>query len=448
MENQSAWTVSDLTAQIKSQLNLQFSDCYVRGEISELTAATSGHLYFSLKDANAKISAVVWRSTAQRLPFELKNGVEVICQGGIDVYPPRGSYQLIVRSVTPLGAGSLQLAFQQLRAKLEAQGWFSAQRKRSLPKFPRRIGLVTSPQGAAIRDFLQVIDRRWPHLEIVVCPTRVQGQGAAPEIAAAIQAANRIRPTLDLVVLCRGGGSLEDLWCFNEMPVCQAVYSSRLPIVTGIGHEVDVTLADLISDKRALTPTEAAERIVPDIVDIRGQLADQRRRLDQALQTKLRHAQALLQASASRPVLARPLERLQWQLARLQDYQRQLPSLLQRRVDLARRELLHAANRPVLQRPLDSLQVWARRLDEWEMQIQRSMNTQLETARAQVQHSTQQLQSLSPLAVLARGYSVTQTAAGEVLRDSAQTKVGDLIQTRLERGMITSRVEPNDPTPR
>jgi exodeoxyribonuclease VII large subunit len=271
-------SVSQLTAQIKNVLESDFADVALVGEVSNLSRPRSGHVYLSLKDESAQIRAVIWKSVASRLPFELSDGLSVRVWGELTVYAPRGEYQVSIRRVEPEGIGALELAFRQRFEKLKAEGLFDPDRKRPLPRFPRRIVVVTSPTGAAIRDFLQVTGRRWSATEILIAPARVQGVGAAEEVARAIELANRVKGA-DLIVLARGGGSLEDLWAFNEEVVARAIAGSDLPIVSAIGHEVDVTLADHAADFRALTPSEAGERVVPDVREVRQGLDQLRTRL-------------------------------------------------------------------------------------------------------------------------------------------------------------------------
>jgi exodeoxyribonuclease VII large subunit len=392
---ESSLTVSQLTEQIKSTLGTKFSGVSVRGEISDLTRASSGHCYFSLKDDNAKLSAVIWRSTAQRLKFKLEEGVEVICRGGIDVYPPRGSYQLTVNQIVPVGVGPLQLAFQQLHRKLSAEGLFEPSHKQPLPRFPRRILLVTSPQGAAVRDFLQVLSHRWRLSEVLLIPVRVQGEGAGREIAQAIAMGNRIQPRADVLALVRGGGSAEDLWSFNEEVVVRAIFASKIPVVSGVGHEVDVTLADLVADVRALTPTDAAEKVVPKQSDL---------------------------------------------LAWLRDTEQRLGSSLANRWRSARQQVDSLANRPVLAKPLGMVQMLSQRLDDFQLRLQGPIDRRLERARAQCDQLAGKLESLSPLGVLKRGYSLT-LRDGEVIGDSSKLKQGELLETRLAKGKVFSRVE-------
>src|SRR4029077_1511347 len=275
-------TVSQLTARIKNSLEGAFPSVWVAGEVSNFSRPQSGHSYFTLKDDQAQIRAVMWRSATGRLKFDLADGLDVICHGHIDVYAPRGSYQLVVDELQPKGVGALELALRKLREKLSAEGLFDVARKRKLPAFPRRVAFVTSPTGAAIHDFLQVLRRRWRGVDVLVIPARVQGEGAANEIVAGIRLANRVSPRPDVLVVGRGGGSLEDLWSFNEEPVVRAIAASKIPTVSAVGHEIDVTLADLVADVRALTPSEAAERIVPAAEEIGARV--------RAYHQRLRHA--------------------------------------------------------------------------------------------------------------------------------------------------------------
>jgi exodeoxyribonuclease VII large subunit len=342
----------------------------------------------------------MWRSTAARLKFELQDGLEVTCRGALDVYPPRGSYQLVVDQVLPKGVGALELALRKLQEKLAAEGLFDASRKRPLPKFPRRIGVVTSPTGAAIRDFLEVLRRRWHGSRVLIIPARVQGDGAAAEITESIRSANRLRPELDVLVLCRGGGSLEDLWAFNEEPVVRAIAASRVPTVTAIGHEIDVTLADLAADVRALTPSEAAERVLPAQADVLVSVGRYRQRLQIAIARRLERAQARWEALAAR----RPFRR-----------------------------------------PFDLLRDLDRHLDELSVRGRRAICQQHRLERDRVARLAGKLQTLSPLAVLGRGYSITQKeATGEVIRDAHNVILGERLVSRFLDGRATSRVEEVD----
>ncbi len=285
-------SVGELTDQIKGTLEGQFPAVWVSGEISNFSRPQSGHCYLTLKDDQAQIRAVLWRTSAAKVRFDLHDGLEVICQGSLDVYGPRGSYQLVIRQIEPKGMGALELALRKLRERLTAEGLFAAERKRPLPRFPRRIAFVTSPTGAAIRDFLEVLRRRWAGVHVLIVPVRVQGPGAGDEIAAGIELVNRLSDPIDVLVVGRGGGSLEDLWSFNEEVVVRAIHASRIPIVSAVGHEIDVTLSDLVADVRALTPSEAAERVVPAAEELLDFLRRQEQRLATALRARLTSARA------------------------------------------------------------------------------------------------------------------------------------------------------------
>lgn len=388
-------SVAQLTSKIKARLNNDFANVWVRGEVSGLMKARSGHLYFHLKDDEAQVSAMIWQSNAWRMKVELRDGMEVVCLGGIDVYPPRGSYQLSVREVHEVGVGARQLALRKLHEKLSAKGWFDASAKKRLPRFPRRVAVVTSPHGAAIRDFLEVAQRRWPFVKIVIVPTSVQGDEAGRQIAEAIRKAGTIAPKLDVIVVTRGGGSVEDLWCFNDESVCEAVFHSQVPVISAVGHEIDVSLCDLVADVRALTPSEAAERLVPDQTELRVQLAAHQERLKKSLLGQWEKARLQLDSIASRSVMVRPLDRF-----------RQLSIHL---------DLIHE-------------------------KLKRQADAHLQTRQQQVAQFAAKLDSLSPLATLSRGYSLT-TSDGKVVKSVDQISAGDVIETRIHNGNIISRVE-------
>ena len=270
--SQDAMSVSELTLRVKEAVESHFTDVWVTGEISNLVRASSGHTYLSLKDESSLLRAVIWRGTRQSLAIEPVDGLEVVCHGRLEVYAPRGSYQLTIDRLHAIGTGALETQLRKLHATLKAEGLFDLDQKRPLPTFPKRVALVTSPTGAAVMDFLETLLQRWPSTEVIVIPTRVQGAGAAEDVASALQVANRITPQVDIISLVRGGGSLEDLWAFNEEPLVRAVAASSIPVICGVGHEIDVSLADLAADQRALTPTDAAVKISPDGPQLKSQL--------------------------------------------------------------------------------------------------------------------------------------------------------------------------------
>ena len=393
-------TVSQLTQSIKHKLNTEFYSVWVGGEISGMTRPSSGHSYMTLKDKTSQINAIIWRSDAENLKFDLSNGLEVVCRGGVDVYPQRGSYQLIIRQIQPKGIGALELAFRQLHAKLSAEGLFDPALKKTLPKYPKHIAVVTSPTGAAIRDFLQVLTRRWSNIRVTIIPAKVQGPGAAEEIASGIRICNRLESSLDAIIVTRGGGSVEDLWSFNEEVVVRAIHASTIPVVSGVGHEIDITLSDLAADVRALTPSEAAERIVPNHSEVIGMLQAGHQRMAQSVMSRVRDAQQQLSALASRPVITQPLERI------------------------------HNS---------------AIELDNLESKMNRAAQQKLSQFEQTLSEMAARMNSLSPLGVLARGYSLTSDEQGKLLTGCDEIKPGDKISTRLSGGEITSIVEAVNP---
>jgi exodeoxyribonuclease VII large subunit len=391
-----AISVSQLTRTIKASLNNRFASVWVEGEISGLTRASSGHMYLTLKDSHAQINGIIWHSDAEQLSFSPEQGMKVICRGGVDVYPQRGTYQLIIRRLLPQGIGGLQLAFKQLHAKLAGAGLFEDAHKKSLPRLPKHIAVVTSPTGAAVRDFLQVLLRRWPNIQVTIVPAKVQGSGAAAEIAAGIRICQQMLDFPDVIVVTRGGGSIEDLWAFNEEVVVRSIYESSIPVVSAVGHEIDITLSDLVADVRALTPSEAAERIVPDQTDLRRWLAETGRRLAGLANAKLQRADEQLQLIATRPALTRPLER-------------------------------------VRQASIE--------LDYLEQSMRRSANETLANRRVQLTALTERLNSTNPLQILERGYSFTTDASNNIVKQSSAVAPGDIIRTRVTDGTIISEVK-------
>src|SRR5579884_1364339 len=392
--------VGELTRSLKGMIEEAYSQVWVEGEVSNLARPSSGHIYLTLKDEEAPLKAVLYRGVALRMKFDLRDGLRVIARGRLSVYVPRGEYQLLIEEVQPKGIGPLELAFRQLREKLSLKGYFDPKRKRKLPRIPRRIVLVTSPSGSAVRDMLEILSRRWPAAEVWVCPVHVQGEGAAAEVAEAISTLNHIAETrraIDVLVVGRGGGSLEDLWTFNEECVAQAIFQSRIPVVAGIGHEDDLTIADMVADVRALTPSEAAEKVVPDRTAV-----------------------------------------LDW----LQGLELRFRTDLRRRMDMAQARLAELADRPCFRRPLERIRQEEERLDEYSGRLQRAFQRRIEQHHEQLRSLTARLESLSPLNVLSRGYSLTHKEGERaMLHEAKQVRPGQRIVTRLQHGEIISRVE-------
>jgi exodeoxyribonuclease VII large subunit len=388
-------SVWEVTHRIKACLEEALPRLWISGEISNLSRPRSGHIYFTLKDKRAQIPAVVWRSTAARLRFELEDGLEVLAYGKISVYEAGGKYQLYVDRMEPRGLGALQLAFEKLKAKLHEEGLFDPAKKKPIPRFPSRIGVVTSPSGAAIRDILKVIDRRFPKVSVSLIPVRVQGEGAAGEITEAIDQFNGL-PDMDVLIVGRGGGSLEDLWAFNEEIVARAIDRSRIPVISAVGHEIDITIADLVADLRAPTPTAAAELAVPELRKLLETLENSGNRLKINLRDRLARARTHLQA----------LERS------------------------------YGFNRP-----RDQLRQLQQRLDDLSLQIGKGIQNRLHGFHESVQREAARLEGLSPLRVLKRGYSLTtRTGEKRPLTTTDDLREGLEIETRLARGGITSTI--------
>jgi exodeoxyribonuclease VII large subunit len=394
-------SIGELTRQIKGLFETAYPEgVWVTGELSNLARPSSGHVYCKLKDSESSLNTVVYRGVALRLRFDLQDGMEVIARGRLIVYQPRGEYQLQVEEIQPRGIGPLELAYRQLKEKLSVKGYFDPRRKKPLPRFPKRVVLVTSPTGAAVRDMLEVLHRRWPALEVWVCPVPVQGEGAAQRIAEAIERLNRLSG-IDVLIVGRGGGSLEDLWPFNEEILANAIHASRIPIVSGVGHETDLTIADLVADVRALTPTEAAERVAPNRREV---------------------------------------------LEFLDGCQVRLRTHLLRKLELARARLADLAGRRCFRQPLALVREQEQSLDDWSERLQRAARQRLAEARQRLQALAARLDGLSPLNVLGRGYSLTRKVQDRtVLRDARQVRPGDRLVTHLRRGQIVSRVEQVEP---
>jgi exodeoxyribonuclease VII large subunit len=397
-------TVSQLTRRLRGHIENSFFDVWVRGEVSNFKRNVSGHAYFSLKDATSQISVVLFRPQMSKLKFDIKDGVELLAHGKITVYEARGNYQLVCDTLEPVGVGALQLAFQQLKEKLQKEGLFDPAHKKPLPPLPRRVGIITSATGAAVRDILKVLSRRYPNLDILVIPASVQGEKACPEICAALDLAvrwNREVPerALDVLIVGRGGGSLEDMWCFNEEAVARAIHRCPIPIVSAVGHEIDFTIADFVADVRAPTPSAAAEIIVPRKEDLVQQVNLISRRLQLSM--------------------LRYLEQLKLHLSHLS----------QRVVD-----------------PREKIRKLRESLNSLTTRIENGMRTRLLFARKRLEAAASGLHLLSPLQVIGRGYSITQTEDTRIVRAMRDVKIGEPILTRVVDGIIESKVTGTRPS--
>ena len=417
------FSVAELTEQIRRLLEKQIGQVWVSGEVTNFRLQSSGHIYFTLKDANAQVACVLFRGEAVPHREYISDGQKILLQGDLTVYGARGQYQLVVRAVELQGLGALQAAFEKLKQKLAAEGLFAAERKRPLPHFPRCIGLVTSPTGAAIRDVIHVIRRRNPGLEIILAPCRVQGDGAAREIAGAVRLLNEFssaKTKLDLILVTRGGGSLEDLWAFNEEIVARAIFESGVPVVSAVGHEIDFTIADFVADLRAATPSAAAEIITEGVYSSGKFLVQCGDRMRQLIRRQIANKQSLLRHQADRLVRAHPRRKFQTWQQRLDDLHDDLSRCLKQRARHCGVLLQHLAERLHRIRP----SYWVKQRTEQLRQLERRLN------------------ALGPEQVLARGYSITMDAgSGKVLRDAKKVKPGQKLKTRLKAGEIVSTAE-------
>ncbi|MCK6467771.1 MAG: exodeoxyribonuclease VII large subunit [Candidatus Brocadia sinica] len=388
-------TISELTRRIRGSLEQEFFNLWVVGEASNVRRPTSGHVYLTLKDADAQLQAVIFKTVVNNIKFEVRDGMEVLAFGSVTVYEARGQYQLIIERIEPKGIGALQLAFLQLKERLEKEGLFDPAHKKPLPLLPKKIAIVTSLTGAAIRDILNVINRRFAKVEILIYPVKVQGDGAAQEIAQAITDLNAIAD-IDVIIAGRGGGSLEDLWAFNEEVVARSIYASKIPVISAVGHEIDVTISDLVADKRALTPTEAGELVVPRYDQVKDSLEKIKTRLIQALYNKIL---------------------------------------------LTRTRLLRIKNSFSFKRPFDKIFRLQQELDELAQRLVTAGRHTLELERERLTALASRLESVSPLKVLNRGYSITTNGENDKpIKSTEGLTVGQRLKTRFFTGGIVSSV--------
>lgn len=388
-------SVTELVTAFKEIVETTLPPVIVEGEISNCKRSATGHYYLTLKDDHSEISAVIWKGTASQLKFQPKDGLKVLATGSLQVYVARGTCQFNINRLLPQGVGELELAFRQLKQTLEAEGLFAPERKRPLPHIPRRIALVTSPTSAAVKDMIQVMTRRWPGVNLVILPVPVQGEGAAARIAKALKFVSKI-PDVDVVITGRGGGSLEDLWAFNEEVVARAIADCPVPVISAVGHEVDVSIADLVADRRALTPSEAGELVVPSVDEFRHTLNNSVSRMHRALEGRIERMRLTLEAIAAHNIFQRPMT--------LIDERRQ-------------------------------------RCDEMGAAAERAIRLKTERLQQKLSATAASLDALSPLKVLARGYCLTTTTDGKLVRTPNDVAEGQELQTRVDGGSILSTVQ-------
>ncbi|RIA32068.1 exodeoxyribonuclease VII large subunit [Ectopseudomonas oleovorans] len=432
-------SVSQLNNRARLLLEDVFSGIWVEGEISNLARPASGHIYFTLKDSQAQVRCALFRQNAARVRQALRDGLAVKVRGKVSLFEGRGDYQLILDAVEPAGDGALRLAFEALKEKLGAEGLFATERKIALPAHPKRIGIVTSPTGAVIRDIISVFRRRAPQVELNLIPTAVQGREATAQIVRALQRADA--QGFDALILARGGGSLEDLWCFNEEAVARAVAACVTPIVSAVGHETDVSIADFVADVRAPTPSAAAELLAPDSSELVQRLHNLQRRLVLQMQGRLARERLRLDGVSKR--LRHPGERLRQQAQRLDDLDMRLRRAFNQQLANQRERLARLDARLAAQHPGRNLALLRQRLDGLAARLPRAMQGQLRNQRQQLGALAAQLQIVSPLATLGRGYSILLDERGHAVRSAGQTQPGQRLKARLSEGELDVRVKDN-----
>jgi exodeoxyribonuclease VII large subunit len=428
-------TVTQLTDRIQGVLETELFDVWVEGEVSNLKIAPSGHWYFSLKDDHAQVKAVVWKTATRLIKFKPKDGMKVLARGGVRVYAPRGEYQVSVEVLEPIGKGSLQQAFEELKEKLEKEGLFDAARKRPLPMLPRRVGIVTSPTGAVIQDILRVLSRRYANLGVLLYPARVQGPEAAWEIVQGLRALNRVQG-LDVIILARGGGSLEDMLPFNDEMVARAIAASKVPTLSAVGHETDFTIADFVADLRAPTPSAAAERVVQAKDEFVARIDALRRRLDGGFELRRQRVRARVAALTSHRVFEAERGRIRSHAQRVDELLYRSESAVRRRVERARDRARRGHERAEAFR-------WDRQIEERRDRVRRHerrvadlVRARLADGRSALGRLAGKLESLSPLAVLSRGYALVWDDHGRLVRQPGDVKAGDRLRIRVAGGEL------------
>ena len=437
------WIVRDLVAALRTNIEREYSDIWVEGEISNFRAHDSGHLYFTLKDESSQIRAVMFRSQSRLLRFRPEDGMQVVLRGRVTIYEGRGELQLSAEYLEPKGAGALQIAFEQLKAKLEAEGLFDSSRKKPIPPLPRRIGVLTSPQAAALRDILNILRRRHHTANILIYPAQVQGDIAAAEVSAGVKYFNRAN-NVDVILIARGGGSAEDLAAFNHEGLARAVASSQIPVISAIGHETDFTIIDFVADLRAPTPSAAAELVIRSRQEIEEQAESLHLRLARAMRYRLLMAKQTLTEVAQHGAFARTMDGINQRQQRLDDLRFRLEKSERRVIEQRRRrwEQASAAVRHYdVRRVLTGIR---RELSSRNAAMTSAMKNALLRQRARLEQLEHELKALSPVAILERGYALVFDSSGKLVKNSAQVEPGDEISARLAKGTIAARVEKKD----
>jgi exodeoxyribonuclease VII large subunit len=438
------WPVRELVGHVRDRVEREYGDVWVEGEISNFRPAPSGHVYFTLKDADAQLPVVLFRRQAMLLRFRPEDGLHVLVRGRVSVYEQRGQMQLVAETMEPVGAGSLQLAFEQLKERLKAEGLFDAGRKRPLPAFPRTVGIITSPTGAVIRDFLNIVGRRHSGLNVLLCPVSVQGEQAAGDVEAALRCLNA-SGLVDVIVLARGGGSLEDLAPFNSERVARAIVASRLPVVSAIGHETDFTIADFAADLRAPTPSAAAELITEVQYKVAERVGRLEYRLDRAMHFQIMQARQRFAHGSANRAESRVTAMLHKLEQRLDDLSSRLENAIDARILQIERRVADLTAAVLRRDPRQQLSHARQHIAAAGARLERALERRLQAEAMRLSALDARLHSLSPLAVLDRGYALVLDAHGGVVRSAMQVAPGDTVMTRLSDGAFTSRVESANP---
>jgi len=438
------FSVSELTRRIRGLLEANFPGIWVEGEVSDLRMPSSGHMYFTLKDASAQLAAVLFRNVAAGVNLKLKDSLRVLAFGDISVYEKNGQYQIVVRQLVPKGIGALQLAFEELKQRLAKEGLFDAARKKPIPALPQRIGLVTSPTGAAIRDFLNIIGRRFPNVHIIIHPVRVQGEGAAREIAEAIDRFNALKEagtlSVDVLIVTRGGGSLEDLWAFNEEIVARALARSKIPTISAVGHEIDFTIADFVADLRAPTPSAAAELVVKAKSEFAATLREHQKRLEKDLRLRVGEARHRFMTLATSYVFRQPSELIRQYQQQVDDLRHRLKHATASALSGQRARLETAGEKFKLLSPQAQVSNWKQRLEANSRRFDSASSRSLREIGHRLQQVSTRLELLSPKSTLDRGYSITRLADGRIVKTVKTVKTGDQVRTVVADGEFGSVV--------
>src|SRR5712664_1292928 len=443
MPERKTFTVSELTAKIRDLLAKNFTDISVQGEISNCREAQSGHIYFTLKDDRAQVRCVYFKQQQRGIKFRPEDGLQVTVRGSISVYEQRGEYQIYVEKIELMGQGALQLAFEQLKKRLEAEGLFDPARKKPLPLLPSRIGIITSSKGAAVRDVVRILTRRFPNVHLTVYPVRVQGEGSAEEIVKALKFFNA-KKMVDVLILARGGGSMEDLWSFNEEIVARAIFASEIPVISGVGHETDFTIADFVADVRASTPSAAAELVVQTRREFDKHIADLQETLASLVRYRLLELSRRIHELSGRRGFRRPLDLLRQQRQRADELTSRLAQGLHARIQHSRRRFTAAHLRIVSFDFRMKIAALRLRLEKRTADLATRAERLLRAKRERLDRLRLQLEERSPLRALERGYAIATDAAGHLLRDAAQVALGDTVNIRLHRGRLTTEVKQKD----